>query len=615
MIPPREDIPVLSAVDAAVQHSASERGLVPLKQVGPKWAVITKEGPDSSPDYFEWALVEINKEGKWERVDQLVDAIPSFRSFIASDASGNPKLLNPAVEVNGRAAPVGSIVLLHPYRQIIDTTKGAGGQYTDSFLHRFWLFTVAGETLRPFKLTKTIIPAGGPGADTGKEGDFTVEAEWLDLSSAEGPPSTAELSVTLYPAHQSGWPSGDQFISLGVGRGPSTYFRGTYGWARWEAQATIEELDDNGDPVWRGEWQIVTLYADLIQQVRVYDADIPAGERGLAQLWWIDKDNNHSGGVDGNDPVIENSSFQIELFNSTDRTLKVGDRVEAYFSRAHYVWQPIFPVETERHFACVQTGWTNTKGAAAAGSWVSEAVSVKTCDYDDASTAAGDAFNVQTMIHKNLDTALFLDYIIEWGLASNGDKVIVSSIWDDPFGTVKWEAVDTANIRDGWALCDGTAGTVDLRRRFIMSIDPVNVTTDGDENTIGDTGGFSHHGPADPAYTPVEAANNHDKHTDTLVAAAVASHPSTEVAAALDDHGVHDHNQTGSDTANVVGGTGFAEVPGQTGSNNQTLNHTGVAGGTLPLDHDPAAGDHDLDHTDSDNRPRYYVLAAIQRFE
>lgn len=145
-------------------------------------------------------------------------------------------------------------------------------------------------------------------------------------------------------------------------------------------------------------------------------------------------------------------------------------------------------------YACVQSGWTNTKGGVGVGSWVSEAVSVKLCDYDDASTATGAAFDVNTMPRKNQDTALFDDYIVRWELAPNGDKVITTDIWDLPFNRVLWESVDTANIRDGWALCDGDNGTRDLRGRFIIGLDEANGANAEDpaldlENAIGLTGG------------------------------------------------------------------------------------------------------------------------------
>lgn len=48
-------------------------------------------------------------------------------------------------------------------------------------------------------------------------------------------------------------------------------------------------------------------------------------------------------------------------------------------------------------------------------------------------------------------------------------------------GIVMWSGA-VENIPEGWALCDGTNGTLDLRNRFILGA--------GDTFTVGDTGGF-----------------------------------------------------------------------------------------------------------------------------
>jgi hypothetical protein len=460
----------------------------------------------------------------------------------------------------------------------------------DGNVHRAWLFSNPQGGIRPFFLTQDLIPTGGG------EKDIVVTGEFLD-----NPGETAYFSG----AHQSGFfNENTEYISLGVGRNPGGYFRGTIGWAKWVPKAlAVEGSDSTAQAMnvdWFGEWQIVTLYADLIQNVKIYSADIPAGERGTAQLWWIDKDKNHT--FDATiDPVMENSTYEIQLFNDTGRELKVGEEMKAYFSRPHYVWVPFQPPDT-RNFACVQSGWTNTKGAAGVGSWVSETVSVKTCDYDDATTATGDAFNVKTIPHKNLDTALFTNYIIEWALEPNGDKVIVSNIWDDPFGTVKWEAVATANIRDGWKLCDGNNGTVDLRRQFIMSIDPADGAGDGSENTIGDSGGFSDHGGA---------TNDHDDHTDTLVAAAIADHAKADVAQAIADHPTHTHVVSSSGPKIDIGTTTNVVESPTTSQPNTAQAHAASLNNDLA--HAAEPGDNDLEHSETDNRPRYYVLAAIQR--
>ena len=156
------------------------------------------------------------------------------------------------------------------------------------------------------------------------------------------------------------------------------------------------------------------------------------------------------------------------------------------------------PTAVRKYYAKVKAStypaWTNTKGETGKGSWVSEAVEVQTCDYDGAD-ATGSTFQVKTKPQKNKDTALFTDYIIKWEEDHDGTKVIVSDIWDDPIGTIKWESLDTANIRDGWRLCDGASGAPDLRGRFIMHRDTTDSALNDDvlpansENAIAKTGG------------------------------------------------------------------------------------------------------------------------------
>jgi len=183
------------------------------------------------------------------------------------------------------------------------------------------------------------------------------------------------------------------------------------------------------------------------------------------------------------------------------------------------------------------------------------AVPVKRCDYDGL-LEFGPVFQANTTLKANADTALFEDYVVEIAYTEFGTPIIVSDIWDDPIGTVKWESVDTANIRDGWRLCDGVDGAPNLKGRFIMSIDPDDSTIavgeehlNGTEDTIGDTGGER----------TVETATPFD---------------------------------------NVDGGTDVTNL------DNTDFERTECRVSNMP-------DEGDLD----DTRPRYYVMAAIQRFE
>ena len=83
------------------------------------------------------------------------------------------------------------------------------------------------------------------------------------------------------------------------------------------------------------------------------------------------------------------------------------------------------------------------------------------------------------------DTAMFPGTIVRYKILPDGTKIIVSDIWDDPIGTVKWESVDPDNVRQGWRLCNGANGAPDLSGRVIMSIDNADKAGDGSESTIG----------------------------------------------------------------------------------------------------------------------------------
>ncbi|MBU0982875.1 MAG: hypothetical protein KKA42_03330, partial [candidate division Zixibacteria bacterium] len=409
-----------SAVGSAIQRGPAGTSFTPTIRLEPVWGRITAAAPYDTPaHHYQWEQVYKDADDKWKPVAELhAPAIGGYHS-----ALDGVFLLNPAVEVNSHRVEIGSIVRLIPSAVQVD-----GGYQMQT--HRYWHFSY--HELRPFKLTADLIPTGGGEFDT------SVWGEWLD-----SPGETVEL----WPTHRSGYPSGDEFLSLGIGRGPGAYFRGTYGWARYQPKATAY-VGPDGTQKWIGGWQIVTLYADLIQTAVVYTADIDPGDTGLAQLWWINKHQS--------DPTLINSTYQIKVFNDTDATLIVGDKMKVYFSRPHYVWIPLAGGGGGVKFAKVQTGWANTKGAApATGSFGSEAVSVKTCEHDG-TNEAGAAFDVYTIPKPTQDTALFDGYVIGYVTEEGtGDKVILTDIWDDPIGTVKWESVAVANIRDGWSLCDG----------------------------------------------------------------------------------------------------------------------------------------------------------------
>jgi len=558
------NIKMRSAVGCAIEESMGAVSFTPTHEVPPIWGRITKEGPSSSPDYYEWERVEPNNEGKWKAVE---DVLPG--GYGSQTDAG--KLLNPAVEINGGSAQIGSVVRLIPTR-LITNEQGHS--------HRAWLFSSpkAGG-LRPFRLYWDLIPTGG------NEPDTWVAGEWLDEPGHY---------AHLYPEHRSGWPSGDEFISLGIGRCPGAYFRGTYGWAKWVAHGTQTGYDEEGTAIWRGEWQIVTLYADLIAQVLIYEKAIEPGDVGTARLLWIDK--HHL------EPKMVESGYSIQLFNNKQVRLEVGTTLDVYFSRLHYIWTPL-SVPYQPHFAKIGTAWTNTSH----GSDANESVIANECDY--AGRNIGKEVTLTTLMKPSHDTAMFPGDVVQYDLLPDGTRIITSDVWDLPIGRVVWESVDTANIRRGWFLCDGNNGTPDLSGRFIMCIDDHGLGA-ADEDDIGDTGGFRDHGGTE---------NDHDNHSGTDVAGAIADHTKANVVQALanhDDHATHYHLIGAISGAGAYGvdfeiRNSFTNIEIDTP---QTHSQHAVSGGG-DLAHAAKAGDNDLKHSLTKNNPRYYVMAAIKRVE
>lgn len=132
-----------------------------------------------------------------------------------------------------------------------------------------------------------------------------------------------------------------------------------------------------------------------------------------------------------------------------------------------------------------------------------------------------------------------------------------------PIGAILMWSGSIASIPSGYALCDGTNGTPDLRDRFVVGA--------GNLYTVNATGGSRD--------------------------AVVVSHTHTAVAV-----GDHTHaalrNPNGSiiSGANFQGGVGFGyDTPsGAGGAHTHTINSTGVSGTNA-------------------NLPPYYALALIQR--
>lgn len=404
------------------------------------WGRIIGAGPaEDRPSEYEWEEVFQDDKGEWQSfADKEFALAPANDSILSEDS-----LFNPAVEINGAKARVGSIVRLVPDAFVIAEPQNVS--------HRRWLFSITPE-LRPFILADDLIPdARDPGAGD-RDLYRTIKGEFIDRDILD----THLESVTLYPAHSATWTEPaeddeepftfDQFVSLGFaawGGGNSFAARGTMGWAQYKAHGTRIGYNDDGSLKWRGEWQIVTLYADQVAQLKVITAAIEPGDVGKAHILLMSQ------------PPLRriNSRYEVEVFNDLKVPLAVDTIFKAEFSRLHYIFHPI-SVPSGSLYAIKLGGINNLSGD------VSRAFDFKSCDFEG-NDIGTDIFELVSSLKPNMDTALFPDYVVRYEEQADGTLVIVSDIWDDPIGTVKmWN--NAGALRDGWRKC-GAGADIDFR--------------------------------------------------------------------------------------------------------------------------------------------------------
>lgn len=317
---------LVGSVGSMTQSGTTGGGLTPMRALQPLWGRLTDTGPDRSPDQYQWEEVYPDGRGHWvARTGDADTQLAPNDSMVLTDAYAVEWLINPAVEVNDRKVPIGTVVRLYPTENFVEPDKGLVDEDDDYWMHRHWLFHFD-PGLRPFVLTEDLIPARAETGNAFPIHTLAVDARWLDETRD---------AVTLYACHQAGWEVSESFISLGFGRGASTYFRGTYGWARYTPHGTQIGVDEDG-PVWRGEWQIVTLYAETIAEATVSETThIVAGGTGHCNLHWIDKHQFEE--------EVEDSLYDIVVFNNLQMPLDEDDRVRVYYNRNRAIWVTLGP--------------------------------------------------------------------------------------------------------------------------------------------------------------------------------------------------------------------------------------------------------------------------------
>lgn len=166
-----------------------------------------------------------------------------------------------------------------------------------------------------------------------------------------------------------------------------------------------------------------------------------------------------------------------------------------------------------------------------------------------------------------------------------------------PSGVIVMWSGSADNIPVGWALCDGTNGTPDLRNRFVVGA--------GTSYEPGDTGGSA------SVTLTVDQLPSH-KHSASTESAGSHNHDATTNA-----DGQHTHSytfrdwarevQTGGITQNIWAGTASANTS-SAGSHTHTvtINSAGSHSHSVTVDNTGGGQAHE-------NRPPYYALCFIMK--
>ena len=197
--------------------------------------------------------------------------------------------------------------------------------------------------------------------------------------------------------------------------------------------------------------------------------------------------------------------------------------LQAVWNDSTELWDAVQVVRNQDRivrFAKAQAGWDCEDDPAT--------VSVKFSNIDG-SVEIGAAFDVVLLASNCQDPNVCVGDVIaitrcyDAAVAPTGTYIAVSSYLDDKIGMIKmWSGCPATDIPCGWALCDGTNGTVDLSGKFVVQIG--GSAKDGGPYRCGDAEGFAYHG---------DLENNHDDHhlqmSPVMVSPTVADH---------DDHAI-----------------------------------------------------------------------------
>lgn len=342
---------------------------------------------DSAGNMIKW-----NKNGREGRMSQVITGdtprvpIDEKAPRVLSDEENydtlnEPQLVHPAVEVNGRCdVIIGSIQILTP--MAIRTNEFG-------YLTNEMSFSSA-PMLRLFEVSEDLIPRKGEsgGEEAGEDeyvqnpyivkGFFVVDK---DKKSFNLPPKEGEekedpkiWDFYLPTTHRYIEAPEDATVNFGVARKSSGYQAGTKGWAVWCDDAWETEVEENGEPVTRGQWQIVHLNGDDQYYIKLYGtSSILNLASGEAEIWWMDCDN-----LQDESTVFKNSNYRISINNYTGSTLIPDVLYVAWFDRYEYRWK-VFPHAPYSRMGKL-AGELEAGGSATVNVWSYRAGSVQATD-------------------------------------------------------------------------------------------------------------------------------------------------------------------------------------------------------------------------------------------
>ena len=365
-----EQRPILSAVHTGLQSGQTGQSFLPSTTLQPIWGRILelpfkREEADYPEHFFHWEQVirtpinrasndsqTITNEGKWDSFDRQ-----AYLARLAGSEIRPAKLLNPAVEINEHSVQVGAVVRLYPSEAFMDS---------DGELTRHWLFSW--QKLRAFRV-KYLYVCGTTGPDPALWQDDDQRTRGMPWSEVDPEPLDAEdglpvdmglressarftgieavwlddveEEVLLYPKHAGGFSQGDHFHRFGIARGRTDYSMGTVGWAVYVPHGTQTGWDNQNDPVWRGEWQIVRIDSETIANVYNRDGTIQPNEMGVMWTREVVKDD-HFAAVEPD--IDETISSALYVFNDSRAPITVESIHKVEYNRTLDIWLPLSPM-------------------------------------------------------------------------------------------------------------------------------------------------------------------------------------------------------------------------------------------------------------------------------